>query len=352
MTTLVIVLRAVPLLAFAGPLLLRVGGRRADAKTRARQRGSDRAPVAANLAASGSFYPSLLIFAGSTEGSRALLLASSGSLLAVAGAVLVVRSRAELGPAWSFVPKADRGTGFITTGPYRLVRHPIYLGLALLAIGEAVAFSGWPAVLIALCGIVPTFLWRACAEERLLSGPLARAMPSTGNRPRWSSRAFSEPRPTPRSQRIEATARRTRRAEVFSTYVIRRRDTALLLACMCLLGAVVAARTARLAADPRRLDAHGERRWFVWANREPYAVPALTQASAELRPGEPIVLIVPPSEERLDWWQMIAAYHLPRHPVLGVFVRRLPPQVPQATRVRVRRDGSSHVAPSIADGGR
>ena len=53
----------------------------------------------------------------------ALPLALSGCFLALGGAVLVLRSRAELGPAWSFVPKADQGTGLVTTGPYRLVRH-------------------------------------------------------------------------------------------------------------------------------------------------------------------------------------------------------------------------------------
>ena len=63
---------------------------------------------------------------------------------------------------------ADCGTGLVTAGPYRLVRHPIYLGLALLAMGEALAFNSWPAVLIVLSGIVPTFVWRARAEEELL----------------------------------------------------------------------------------------------------------------------------------------------------------------------------------------
>ncbi len=169
MPTPIIVLRTVSLLAFAGPMLLGVSGRRVRPKTREHQRVGDRAPVVANLAAFALFFPALLIFSGSSEGSTALWLAASGSLLAVGGAVLVLRSRAELGPAWSFVPMADQGTGLITTGPYRLVRHPIYLGLALLAMGEALAFSSWPAFLIVLCGIVPTFAWRARAEETLLS---------------------------------------------------------------------------------------------------------------------------------------------------------------------------------------
>ena len=169
MATLVIVLRAVSLLAFAGPMLLMVSGRGGKPRTRARQNDGGRAPMVANLAAFGLFFLSLLMFSGNSEAPMALPLALLGCLLGLAGAGLVVRSRAELGPAWSLVPRADQDMGLVTTGPYRLVRHPIYLGLALLAMGEALAFNSWPAVLIVLSGIVPTFAWRARAEEELLS---------------------------------------------------------------------------------------------------------------------------------------------------------------------------------------
>jgi protein-S-isoprenylcysteine O-methyltransferase Ste14 len=132
------------------------------------QRGALRVPVLANVAAFGLFFPSLLIFSDTAEASMALPLALSGCLVALGGAALVHRSRAELGPAWSFVPRADRSTGLVTTGPYRLVRHPIYLGLVLLTLGQALAFSSWRACLIVLVGVVPTFAWRARAEEALL----------------------------------------------------------------------------------------------------------------------------------------------------------------------------------------
>jgi protein-S-isoprenylcysteine O-methyltransferase Ste14 len=149
-------------------MLLGSSGRRGDPKTRSRQERGGRAPVVANLSALGVFLASLLIFRGSSETSIALALALSGCLLALAGAALVLRSRAELGLAWSFVPTAAESTGLVTTGPYRLVRHPIYLGFALLAMGQALAFGSWSALVIVLSGIVPTFAWRARAEEKVL----------------------------------------------------------------------------------------------------------------------------------------------------------------------------------------
>jgi protein-S-isoprenylcysteine O-methyltransferase Ste14 len=168
MTPLIIVLRIVPLLAFAAAMMSSGTAPHGGARMRPRQAGGDRAPVVANFAAFSLYVPSLLVFSGSTAGSTALLLASSGALVGVGGAALVVRSRAELGRAWSFVPKADQEAGLVTTGPYRLVRHPIYLGLTLLATGDAIAFGSWSALAIVLSGIIPTLVWRASAEEKLL----------------------------------------------------------------------------------------------------------------------------------------------------------------------------------------
>lgn len=169
MSTLVIVLRVVSILAFAGPMLLRAPGRHEESTTRARQGGGSRAPLVANLAAFVLFVVSLLICARSSAASMALPLALAGCVLALAGAAVVLRSRAALGTAWSFLPKADQDTDLVTTGPYRLVRHPIYLGFVLLATGQALAFGSGPALLTALFGLVPTFAWRARTEETVLS---------------------------------------------------------------------------------------------------------------------------------------------------------------------------------------
>ncbi len=166
---LVRVLRTVSLLAFVGPMLLGAGGRHRESGTGAPRYGRGRAAVVANLAAFGLFVLSLMIRPGPAGDVTALWLAGSGSIVAVAGAALVLKARSELGSAWSLVPGAGRETGLVTTGPYRLVRHPIYLGLGLLAMGQALAFRSWPAFLIVLFGVVPTFAWRVRGEEALLS---------------------------------------------------------------------------------------------------------------------------------------------------------------------------------------
>src|SRR5262245_18379649 len=101
MSTLVILLRTVALFAFAAPVLLRVRRRHGRARTGASQEIAGRAPVVANFAAFALSFPSLLIFSGSSEAPMALPLAVSGCLLVLAGAALVPRSRAELGPARS-----------------------------------------------------------------------------------------------------------------------------------------------------------------------------------------------------------------------------------------------------------
>ena len=168
MSPTVALLRALSLLALASPLFL---PRRRPAPENRRtpdKTAHTRLAVLANSAASGLFFPALFVFFGSTHEPYALALGVAGCAIAVTGSVIVWKSRLELGPAWSFVAKASDQTGLITSGLYHLVRHPIYLGLSLLAIGQAVAFDSAPALLIVLTCVIPSFVWRAFEEERVL----------------------------------------------------------------------------------------------------------------------------------------------------------------------------------------
>jgi hypothetical protein len=64
--------------------------------------------------------------------------------------------------------------------------------------GGALAFGSWPALMIVLSGVVPTFAWRARAEEKLLSRTFGeryavyRQQTKMIIRDRWDFDAFVE----------------------------------------------------------------------------------------------------------------------------------------------------------------
>jgi protein-S-isoprenylcysteine O-methyltransferase Ste14 len=59
----------------------------------------------------------------------------------------------------------------ISTGPYALVRHPMYAGALLLIIGMPLALDSWYGVL-GIFGFVPVLIWRLSDEERFLTRSL------------------------------------------------------------------------------------------------------------------------------------------------------------------------------------
>ncbi len=61
----------------------------------------------------------------------------------------------------------DAGHRLATTGPFRWVRHPIYVSFAALGIGSAI-WTPSPLVLACALGLVAVAEWRARTEEQLL----------------------------------------------------------------------------------------------------------------------------------------------------------------------------------------
>ena len=87
----------------------------------------------------------------------------------LAGTVLAFWSAWYLGTSFSLLPQARR---LVTTGPYRFVRHPIYLGGLLITLGEIwLRFS--PLVLILNALFVAAQIVRLRYEDQIL----ARAFP-------------------------------------------------------------------------------------------------------------------------------------------------------------------------------
>jgi protein-S-isoprenylcysteine O-methyltransferase Ste14 len=93
-------------------------------------------------------------------------LEAIGLLLFAAGLAFAVWARLVIGRNWGTPMTQKDEPELVTSGPYRLVRHPIYSGLLLASAGTAVALS-WPwLVLVALIGIY--FVYSARVEERFL----------------------------------------------------------------------------------------------------------------------------------------------------------------------------------------
>jgi protein-S-isoprenylcysteine O-methyltransferase Ste14 len=63
-------------------------------------------------------------------------------------------------------PATDR---LIATGPYRWVRHPLYLSMFLATFGLAIALHSLWALVIILFFFMPSGLWRARLEEEALA---------------------------------------------------------------------------------------------------------------------------------------------------------------------------------------
>ena len=77
----------------------------------------------------------------------------------------------------------ERGHSVVTTGPYRIVRHPMYAGLAALMLGMGLWLGSWAA---AAASLLPTSILaaRIVLEERLLR----RSLPGY---PEYASRVRS-----------------------------------------------------------------------------------------------------------------------------------------------------------------
>lgn len=91
--------------------------------------------------------------------------AGVGAALTLVGLLLTVWARVHLGSNWSGVITIKAGHELIASGPYGVVRHPIYTGLLLAAFGQAVAQGEWFR-LIAVAIIFWAFWRKLRIEER------------------------------------------------------------------------------------------------------------------------------------------------------------------------------------------
>jgi len=95
-------------------------------------------------------------------------IAYAGVAITAAGLGFMVWSRLHLGRYWSGMVTLKEGHRLIRTGPYTIVRHPMYTGLLFAAAGSALA-AGTGDALVGLVILVPAFLLKIHKEETLLT---------------------------------------------------------------------------------------------------------------------------------------------------------------------------------------
>jgi protein-S-isoprenylcysteine O-methyltransferase Ste14 len=89
-----------------------------------------------------------------------------GGVLCLCGLVVALWARRTLGGNWSSAVTFKQGHELIVRGPYNYVRHPIYTGLLLMALGTAIAIGrlhAWIGLLLCIAGF-----WVKLRQEEAL----------------------------------------------------------------------------------------------------------------------------------------------------------------------------------------
>ena len=99
---------------------------------------------------------------------RTLASAIIGSILTWVGIGLAIWARYHLAEYWSARITIKQDHQLIRTGPYARLRHPIYSGIILAAIGSAVVIDQWRCVL-GVCLVLIGYCIKARKEETMLT---------------------------------------------------------------------------------------------------------------------------------------------------------------------------------------
>jgi protein-S-isoprenylcysteine O-methyltransferase Ste14 len=112
-----------------------------------------------------------------------------GAVFAIEGAFVHLSARRAFGAAWS--SRIGGAAELVERGPYALMRHPLYVGIGLLAIGSIAAHPSRP-VVIGGVSLLAGLALKIAREERALAATFG---------PRWDDYCRRVPRLLPRLRR-------------------------------------------------------------------------------------------------------------------------------------------------------
>ncbi|WP_394892462.1 protein-S-isoprenylcysteine O-methyltransferase [Mesorhizobium sp. AaZ16] len=101
-----------------------------------------------------------------------------GSIVFATALWVFRRSHKELGRNWSITLEIRERHKLVCTGPYAVIRHPMYTSFMLMGLGQAFLLSNWVAGAAGLIGFAVLFFLRVDKEERMMMenfGPEYRA---------------------------------------------------------------------------------------------------------------------------------------------------------------------------------
>lgn len=166
-------IRAITIIAFLLWLLIYwEGGRRAIADIRHTTSGLDAGLM---LTIAGGtvviVVGGLLILLGQVEIPAGLVTSLPGLLLTATGIGGTLYARHYLGRFWTAEAVVQEEHRVVDTGPYALVRHPIYAAAVLLYLGLGLALNAWWSW-IAVVLVIAAYAWKTRLEDRLLGSEL------------------------------------------------------------------------------------------------------------------------------------------------------------------------------------
>jgi len=95
-------------------------------------------------------------------------IAVPGGLVFAAGLAVFRWSHKALGRNWSITLEIREKHRVVSSGPYKFVRHPMYLSFLLMGLGQAMLLPNWVAGAAGTIGFAVLFFLRVNKEERMM----------------------------------------------------------------------------------------------------------------------------------------------------------------------------------------
>jgi len=99
-----------------------------------------------------------------------------GLMLFALGLGFAIWARVHIGRNWGTPMSQKDDPELVTSGPYHLVRHPIYSGILIAGAGTAVALSWLWLIAVVLAGVY--FVYSATVEERNMAKQFPETYPA------------------------------------------------------------------------------------------------------------------------------------------------------------------------------